>query len=89
MRTLFLSGGLLLILVANLLPACSGAPDPPLDAPTRQRIDSIAAARIREARIELDSQCQAVRAVQMPKLMDSIRQVRLREIEEKLQSIPK
>ncbi len=89
MRILFISGGLLLILSVYLLPACGNAPEPPLDAPTRQRIDSIAAARMREERTLLDSQCQVARAVEMPKLMDSIRQQRLREIDEKLRTIPK
>ena len=86
MRTLFVFGGLLLVVALYFLPACGG-PEAPLDAGTRQRIDSIAAAQIRELRVALDSQCQAERTVQLPVLMDSIRRVRLREIEEKLRSI--
>lgn len=87
MRTLFFTGGFLLVAVLFYAPACGG-PEAPLDAGTRQRIDSIAAARIRDLRVVLDSQCQAERTVQLPVLMDSIRRVRLREIEEKLRSIP-
>ena len=88
MRFIFLSSDLLLIAALFFLPACGG-PDAPLDAGTRQRIDSIAAAQIRETSLLLDSVCQAQRTVQLPLLMDSIRQVRLREIEEKLRTIPR
>lgn len=79
--------GPILLLVLALLPAC-GSPDAPLDADTRQRIDSIGAAQIRQAQISLDSLCQTQRSAQLPVLMDSIRRVRLREIDEKLRTIP-
>jgi len=87
MRTLFLFVGLLL-LVLCFSPACGNPPEPPLDASTRQRIDSLSATQIRALRTVLDSQCLADRRTQMPHLMDSIRQLRMREIEEKLRSIP-
>jgi hypothetical protein len=87
MRTLFFSSGLLLAALF-LLPACGNAPETPLDAVTRLRIDSITAAQIRDLRVVLDSQCQAERTAQLPVLMDSIRKVRLREIEEKLRTVP-
>ena len=77
-----------MMLALAFLPACGG-PDAPLDADTRQRIDSIAAAQIRQTQLSLDSFCQAERSARLPVLMDSIRQVRLREIEEKLKSIPR
>ncbi len=80
--------GCWLVLALIYLPACGG-PDAPLDADTRQRIDSSAAAQIRQIRISLDSLCQAQRSAQLPVLMDSIRRVRLREIEEKLRTIPR
>lgn len=86
MRILFLLTGLLLVLL--YVSACGNVPDPPLDADTRQRIDSISAAQIRNLRLVLDSQCRSERATLLPVMMDSIRKVRLREIEEKLRTIP-
>lgn len=87
MRLLIYPGFFLSVALLGL-PACGG-PDAPLDADTRQRIDSIAAAQIRQTRISLDSFCQLQRSVQLPVLMDSIRQVRLKEIEQKLRTIPR
>lgn len=59
--------------------ACDG-PGTPLDADSRQRIDSLTAARIRLARDELDSLCTIGRQTALPHLIDSIKQVRLEEI---------
>jgi hypothetical protein len=68
--------------------ACGGS-ETPLDAKTREAIDSLSTAEIRVLRIELDSQCQMARVTQMPQLVDSIKQVRLSEIQAQLKTIPK
>ena len=70
------------------LAACGG-PNTPLDAGTRQVIDSIAAAEIRQARMEIDSLCKLERSTVLPRLVDSIKQKRLREIQEQLKTVPK
>lgn len=70
------------------LSSCEGA-NTPLDANTRQTIDSIAAAEIRMARAELDSICQLQRSTVLPLLVDSIKQKRLQEIQQQLKTIPK
>lgn len=66
-----------------------GSPNTPLDADTRQRIDSAATEQIRIARSRLDSQCTFTRYHGMHKLVDSIKQVRMREIEEQLKTVPR
>lgn len=69
-------------------PAC----DPvaaPLDADTRLRIDTTVLAINRKAQIELDNQCKQAQLTILPKLIDSIKQVRKREIEAQLRNIPK
>ncbi|HNE27825.1 MAG TPA: hypothetical protein PKL15_17385 [Saprospiraceae bacterium] len=71
-----------------LLSACGGA-SAPIDADTRSRIDSIANAQIREARIQIDSQCALRERNDLPRLIDSFKQVRMREIQEQLKTIPK
>jgi hypothetical protein len=76
-----------LLLTALLAPACTT--DPPLDADTRQQIDSISFARIRDLRREMDSLCKEERSVRLPQLIDSIRQQRVREIQEQLKTVPK
>ena len=68
--------------------AC-GSPSTPLDADTRQRIDSAATEQIRLATFGLDSHCTYIRYSSMQRLVDSIKQVRLREIEEQLKAVPK
>ncbi len=76
-----------------LVSVCSwlscGSAETPLDANTRQTIDSLATAEIRLLRVELDSQCQMARVTVLPQLVDSIKQVRQREIEAQLRTIPK
>jgi hypothetical protein len=72
-----------------LLLASCGSPETPLDADTRQMIDSITSAQISLARMELDSLCQQRRAAELPHLVDSIKEVRLREIQEQLKTVPK
>lgn len=71
-----------------VLNAC-GNPNVPLDADTRQAIDSISSEQIRVARAELDTLCQQRHATELPRLVDSIKRVRLREIQEQLKTVPK
>ncbi len=73
---------------ALCLLAC-GSPNAPLDAETRTRIDSIANAQIAKAQMEHDSLCKAAKITQLPHLVDSIKKIRLREIEEQLRTVPK
>jgi hypothetical protein len=68
--------------------ACNN-PDTPLDADSRQAIDSISSSQISLARMELDSLCRQRRVTELPRLVDSIKQVRLREIQEQLKTVPK
>ena len=68
--------------------AC-GAQETPLDADTRMRIDSISNAQISKAQVEHDSLCRAAKITQLPLLVDSIKKIRLREIEEQLKTVPK
>ena len=76
-RALFPGCCLLLLLLS--LSACGG-PDTPLDANTRQKIDSTSAAQIRLARAEMDSFCAVERKTTLPHFIDSIKQKRLEEI---------
>jgi hypothetical protein len=76
-----------LLLTALFAPACTT--DPPLDADTRQQIDSVSFARIRDLRREMDSLCKEERTARLPQLIDSIRQQRVREIQEQLKTVPK
>jgi GNAT superfamily N-acetyltransferase len=73
----------LLILCIFTFGACE-AQEKPLDADTRQVIDSMATEQIRFARQELDSLCQLGKTQTIPRLVDSIKMVRKQEIEEKL-----
>jgi hypothetical protein len=79
---------LLIFLFFLLLYSC-GSPEKPLDAGTRRAIDSISVAQIRKARLEIDSLCKRDRQTLMPRLVDSIRQVRMREIERQLKTVPR
>jgi hypothetical protein len=72
----------------GLFAGCGGS-DTPLDADTRLRIDSTASAQIRLARMELDSLCLMQRTTVLPRLVDSIKQKRLLEIERQLRTVPK
>ncbi len=76
-----------LLFVLCLL-AC-GSPSAPLNAEARQRIDSISTAQIARAQVKYDSLCKAALTTQLPRLVDSIKQKRLKEIEEQLKTIPK
>ncbi len=79
----------LLLPLLLLLPLACGSPNTPLDADTRETIDSISAERVRLAGLALDTLCQQRRTTELPRLVDSIRQVRLREIQEQLKTVPK
>jgi hypothetical protein len=71
----------------SLLIAC-GDISKPIEASTRRKIDSIATAEIQKIRLKTDSFYQEARKTTMSQVIDSIKQVRLREIDEQLKSIP-
>ena len=66
-----------------------GSAEKPLDADTRQTIDSLVAVRTREIRTEMDTLCAHKRFSEVPRLVDSIKQIRKREIEQALKTVPK
>ena len=80
---------LLLLLLLPLSQLSCGSSNTPLDADTREAIDSISAERVRLIGLEMDTLCQQRRTAELPRLVDSIRQVRLREIQEQLKTVPK
>ena len=61
----------------------------PIDAETRARIDSLSTARIAQAQLQYDSICRAAMKNELPRLVDSIKKVRLEEIREQLKTVPK
>lgn len=74
--------------LALLLTAC-GTTERPLDADTREAIDSIYVEQVRMAREELDSLCKLERQNNLTRLVDSIKRHRLEEMAEKLRTVPK
>jgi hypothetical protein len=79
---------LLLVFLAFVgVAACSS--EAPMDAKTRDTIDSTATSQISLARKELDSLCSAAEKTKLPQLVDSIKKVRQREIEQQLKNILK
>ena len=74
-------------LVCLLFLSACGDSNVPLDAGTRRTIDSLATARLGEARAKLDSLCKAEHQTVLPVLIDSIKKVREAEIERQLQRI--
>lgn len=78
-----------LIFSTLMISACGDGGNKPLDAKSRQAIDSISAEHIRLVRIELDSQCAKQRSAELPRLVDSIRAVREQQIREKLKGLTK
>ena len=74
--------------LALLFCAC-GATETPLDADTRKAIDSISTVRIRIVRASLDSLCRQNHVTVLPHMIDSLRQVRVSEIERQLKTVPK
>jgi hypothetical protein len=79
---------LLVMTMVFILIAC-GSQNTPMDADTRMRIDSIANAQIAQAQVLHDSLCKAAERTHLPYLVDSIKKIRLREIEEQLKTVPK
>jgi|GEM_PF-754403 len=80
------------LLFVSALSCCllsCGSQNTPLDADTRTRIDSTANAQIAKAQVAHDSLCNALQTTLLPHLIDSIKKLRLREIEEQLKTIPK
>jgi len=75
------------LLLPLLLFSCGGS-ETPIDADTRQAIDSIAIVRIQVARAQVDSTCRQDRVTLLPHLIDSLRKVRVSEIEKQLKTIP-
>jgi hypothetical protein len=71
-----------------LISACN-APNAPLDADIRQRIDSLVTAQNRAAQLEIDTMCKRAMITELPHLVDSIKKVRQQEIAEQLKRVPK
>lgn len=69
--------------LSAFVPACEVA-NKPMDADTRQAIDSIVGAKMGATQLELDSLCTVQRNTRLPHLIDSIKQQRLMEIEQQL-----
>lgn len=61
----------------------------PLDAESRRMVDSLSAAYIGNERRAIDSFCKAQNTTVLPQIIDSIKQVRKKQIEEQLKAIPK
>ncbi len=78
----------IMLCLCGVFAGCDGS-GTPLDAGTRQRIDSTASAQIRLTRLELDSLCVIQRRTELPRMVDSIKQKRLQEIERQLRTVPK
>ncbi len=76
------------MLLFGFFSACDGA-SAPIDAETRQAIDSISSAQMAILRVEMDTQCAQRHKTELPLLIDSIRQHRLKEINEKLKGVGK
>ncbi|MBU6341169.1 MAG: hypothetical protein KGS48_06705 [Bacteroidetes bacterium] len=74
--------------VLFFLSACAGS-EPPLDADARLRIDTTVLAINRKVQAEIDSNCKRALQTELPRLVDSIMQLRRREIDAQLRSIPK
>lgn len=79
---------LAIMFISGFFAACEGS-SAPMDAETRQAIDSIATAQISTLRVQLDTQCAQRHRTELPLLIDSIRQKRLKEINEKLKGVVK
>jgi len=78
-----------LMAVLCLFVAACGAPNAPLDADTRQRIDSLVTAQNRAAQLQIDSLCKRALITELPRMIDSIKKVRQQEIEQQLKLVPK
>ncbi|MGI9159969.1 MAG: hypothetical protein ACR2K1_09480 [Saprospiraceae bacterium] len=80
---------LLLPALALLFVACENPAQKPLDAKTRRLVDSLAAAGIRQMRLETDSLCLEERTHRLPQITDSLKQRQRREIEAKMRATPR
>ncbi|MBK8556384.1 MAG: hypothetical protein IPL65_11735 [Lewinellaceae bacterium] len=69
--------------------SCENATQKPIDGKTRQVIDSLSGVAQRDAKTVVDSLCQDLNRQEMPRLIDSIKQIRLQEIAEKMKTVPK
>ena len=79
---------LILFALIGVLSSCE-VHNAPIDAETRSRIDSISNARIAQTQLEYDSICRSAMKRELPRLVDSIKKVRLEEIREQLRTVPK
>jgi hypothetical protein len=70
-----------------LFSACDN--NAPLDADTRQKIDSTIVAQNKLILTEVDSLCKVQHKTLLPLLIDSIKKERMREIDRQLKTIPK
>ncbi len=61
----------------------------PLDAEARRTVDSLASAEIGIQRRTIDSLCKEQHTHTLPLLIDSIKKVRLEQIQKQLSTIPK
>ncbi len=66
--------------------ACDNA-NVPLDADARRMVDSLSAAQIGLERRTIDSLCKTYNQTLLPQMVDSIKQVRLRQIEEQIRRV--
>jgi len=80
---------MLLPALALLFVACENPAQKPLDAKTRRLVDSLAAAGIRQVRLETDSLCLQEKIQRLPQVTDSLKAIRRREIEEKMRATPR
>ncbi len=77
---------LLLFCLFSLQMACDNT-NVPLDAEARRMVDSLSAARIGIERRTIDSLCRSYNRTLLPQMVDSIKQVRLRQIEEQIKRV--
>ena len=75
-------------IIVLLISACGNA-NVPLDAEARRMVDSLSAAHIGLERRDIDSICKQQQTTLLPHLIDSIKQMRLQQIQEQLKTIPK
>ncbi len=76
----------LLAVLLLVVSSCGDLIKKPIDAKTRDLIDSIASAQCRQVRIELDTFYNQNHHVLMKKMMDSLTIERRREIAEQIES---
>jgi hypothetical protein len=87
-KRLIIAIGVALCATLFTAPACEYA-NRPLDADERRLVDSLAAAGISMQRYLIDSTCKVEQTTVVPHLIDSIKKVRQREIDEQIKAIPK